>query len=147
MKCWSRRAARTLTAATVLVAAGCESDPTGPTLDDIVGSYSVVTLTTTTEAGTVDRVAEGASLGLQLNADGTVSGELFVPGGAEDGSDFTADMAGTWTLSGSIVRFEQDADSFVRDMDFEADGDRLTGEETFGDVTVRVVLEQGASTQ
>jgi hypothetical protein len=51
-----------------------------------------------------------------------------------------ADLAGTWTLSGSTVTFNQAADTFIRDVEFEASENRLTGEGTFGEETIRLVL-------
>jgi hypothetical protein len=54
--------------------------------------------------------------------------------------DFDADLAGTWTRSGSIVEFSHAADTFVRDMPFTMQGATLVGDRTFGDVRIRVTL-------
>ena len=53
---------------------------------------------------------------------------------------FYALMEGTWTLTGTTVHFSQIADTFVRDMDWIASENRLSGDKTFGAVRVRVVL-------
>ena len=76
---------------------------------------------------------------LNLATDGTTTGQLFVPGGDEDGGDLDADLTGTWTLSGSTVTFDQAADTFFPDVEFTAEQDRLTGEGDFGDESIRLV--------
>jgi hypothetical protein len=75
-----------------------------------------------------------------LAADGSTIGRLFVRGGAENEGDVDADLTGTWTLTGSTVTFEQTADTFIRDVEFTAGKNSLTGEETFIGTTVRLVL-------
>lgn len=74
------------------------------TVNEISGSYEASTFTLTQDGSTDDLLAQGGTL--TLNADGTTSGRLFVPDGNEDGSDFDADLAGTWTLNGSRVSFD-----------------------------------------
>jgi hypothetical protein len=121
--------------------AGCgDDDPFSPTVDNVSGSYSAETFTLTTDAGTVDLLALGAEVTVELAADGTTTGQLFVPGVGVNEEDFEADLAGTWTLTDSTVTFSQDADTFIRDVEFTASENRLTGEETFGEETVQLVL-------
>ncbi len=84
----------------------------------------------------------GAVVSIDLADDGTTTGEIFVAEGAEDGADLDEDLAGTWTLAGSIVTFEQGADTFIRDVEFTADEVVLIGEDTFDDVTIRLVLSK-----
>ncbi len=121
----------------VVVACG---DAQAPTVQDVAGTYEATTFTTEEAGTTTDRLAAGASITLTLGADGSTTGRLFVPGGAEDGSDFDADLTGTWTLSESTVELAHDADTFMRDMPFAVDGSRLVGEATFSGVMIRVVL-------
>ncbi len=129
----------------VLLTLGC-GDSTGsrdgddPTMSDVAGSYEATTLTVEEGGVTTDFLLAGASFEITLALDGTTSGRLFAPGGGEGGGDFDADLAGTWALNGTTVTFDHDADTFVRDMDFEYANDRLTGQETFNDVTISVVL-------
>lgn len=106
------------------------------------GAYGMYTLTTTENGQTIDRLAEGSSFTIELTADGRTTGRLFVPGGDEDGSDFDADLVGTWSLAGDVVEFAHEADTFLRDMVFQVEDARLSGDETFGDVRVRIVLEK-----
>ena len=120
------------------------SDSFKPTTENVVGDYSLQSLTTTDTSGTTDWVAAGSTLTISLDTNGTVTGNLFIPGAAEGGGDFIADMAGTWSLIGDVITFSQTADTFVRDMNFSAGKDRLSGDETFSFNTVptrvRIVL-------
>jgi hypothetical protein len=128
-----------------LVLGGCgDDDNFSPTIETVAGSYSAATFTVTTAEGTLDLLAQGSHVTLNLATDGTTTGQLFIPGGGEDGEDFDADLTGTWTLNGSTVTFDQAADTFFRDVEFAADRDRLTGEGDFGDESIRLVLTKVA---
>jgi hypothetical protein len=95
------------------------------------------------EAGVVtDWLARGASIDLTLYADGTAAGRLFVPGGGRAGSDFDEDLAGSWSLTGATLELDHAAETFLREMQLGVAGSRLTGAETFGGVTVGVVLSK-----
>jgi hypothetical protein len=115
-------------------------DSFSPTVETVAGSYTASTFTLTTSAGTTNLLTSGATVSVTLAADGSTTGHVFVPGGAEDGGDFDADLAGTWALTGSTVTFNQTADTFIRDVAFTTTWNRLTGEGTFGDVTLHLVL-------
>lgn len=73
----------------------------------------------------------GSTVAITLAADGTTSGQLFIPGGAEDRSDVDVDLVGTWALSGATVTLNQTGDTFIRDSEFAAARNRLTGEGSF----------------
>ena len=122
------------------IALACDGDPFAPTVSNVTGSYTATTFTTTSGGVTTDHLADGASFTITLRADGTTTGRLFIPGGDEGGGDLDADMAGTWTLTGSTVEFTQTADTFVRDMPFTASRNRLGGIATFSGTTIRVTL-------
>ena len=124
----------------VALAACGGDDRFSPTVETVVGSYTASTFTLTTSAGTTNLLTSGATVSVTLAADGSTTGRLFVPGGAEDGGDFDADLAGTWALAGSTVTFSQTADTFIRDVAFTATRNRLTAEGTFDEETVRLVL-------
>lgn len=89
---------------------------------------------------TTDYLAAGATARLELDADGTTTGRLFVPGGGENGGDFDADLAGTWTLQGDTVRLSHAADTFLRDMPLVVSRNSLAGDRTFSGIHVRIVL-------
>jgi len=113
------------------------SDAFKPTADNVSGIYQLQTFRTDSAGTTKDWVAGGASLDLILSPGGHVGGELTMP---VDTVVFYALLDGTWTLTGTTVHFSQSADTFVRDMDWIASENRLSGDKTFGAVRVRVVL-------
>jgi hypothetical protein len=133
----------------VTALAACGDDGVGPdeiTREDVTRGYSAVTFRTTTDGITTDQLAQGASLNIALQEDGTTTGGLLVPGGAVGGGDLDADLAGTFSFNDATdqVTFDHAADTFVRDMLFSAvradNAVQLEGEETFSETTVRVVL-------
>jgi hypothetical protein len=106
----------------------------------VTDNYGAIIFTTTEDGKTTDWLAEGAILEIELTANGKTTGHLFVPGADEDGSDFEADLTGTWTLSGDTIHFAHQADTFVRDTPFLVRGSELRGERTFGEARVKVTL-------
>jgi hypothetical protein len=116
------------------------SDSLAP--DTVAGNYTLHSLAVTTDTGgTVDWKSLGTTWTMSLAPNGTTTGQLFIPGAAEDGGDFTADMAGTWTAVGDTIEFHQTADTFVRDMPFVVrDDSLLTGDHDFGSVRIQVTL-------
>jgi hypothetical protein len=151
----NRSLLRLLALAMPLALAGCDDgvSPRVLSLDEVAGSYvatrpaggtlSLGALTFTIVQGGVTRdlLAEGSTIDLGLHADGTTSGRLFVKNADEEG-DLEADLTGTWSLDGNIVRLDHEADTFLRDMTLTVRVRELEGEETFAGVRVRVVLEQ-----
>ena len=117
---------------------GC-SDPLTP--ESIAGTYRASTFALSGGA-TEDVLAVGGSLTITFSAGGTTSGTLFVPAAsaASGGMDFTADMAGTFTLENDSITLTQAADSFVRDLAWIYDGGLINGTGTFSGVTITVVL-------
>ena len=118
------------------------SDSTAPTMVSVAGFYEATVFTVTEAGGTTDVLADGGAISLSLEADGTVAGRLFVPGGGEGGADFAADLAGTWTLNGTTVTLDHPADTFLRDMNFTVSGRQLAGQATFGEAAISVVFEK-----
>lgn len=111
-------------------------DATDPDLPDVPARYEATTFIGHADAGDVDVLAAGGSITLELDADGTTTGTMFVPGGDEDGSDYTADLTGTWTLNGDLVTLDHAADTFLRDVTFTYDDGRLVSESAFADVVL-----------
>lgn len=105
----------------------------------IPGEYRATILTATENGATTDYLKEGVSLNITLNEDGTTTGRLSVP---DDVEPIDASMAGRWTVRGDTVRFEQSADTFVRDVPFLARDGRLLGDRSFGGTRVRVLLSK-----
>jgi ABC-type Fe3+-hydroxamate transport system substrate-binding protein len=124
-----------------MLACGGGSDSFSPTTESVAGDYSASVFTLTSSVGTTDLLNLGATIAVSLAPGGTTTGRLFVPGGAEDGSDLDVDLAGTWTLTGTTVTFNG-ADTFIRDLDFTAGPTTLTGEGEFGGGVIRLVLKK-----
>ena len=121
-------------------------DPSAQAMAAVAGDYGAAgdfgTLSFTTDDGSesIDWLAAGATLELRLTADGKTTGRLFIPGLDEDGGDMDEDLTGTWTLASNVVHFDHGADTFIRDMPFRVEGNRLVGEASFDEVKVRVEL-------
>jgi hypothetical protein len=126
--------------ALVSAALACGGESFTPTTDTVVGSYTATTLTITSTTPPTDALALGLTLTLTLAPNGTTTGRLFLPGGGDNGVDLDEDLSGTWTLDGHSVRFNQGADTFIRDAVFIAGPNTLSTEGTFGDTSLRLVL-------
>mgnify|MGYP006173008693 CR=1 FL=1 len=87
--------------------------------------------------------ADGATIELVLAENGTTTGRLFIPAGVAGVPDFDENLAGTWAVVDGRVVLSHAADTFLRDMPLELEGDRLVGDQRFGGVRVRVVLQRG----
>ena len=106
------------------------------------GEFGTITFQADTADISRDMIAEGASLVLGLHPNGTTSGRLLIPVNVDGVPDFDADLTGTWSIEDGVVHLDHDADTVLRDMPFELDGDRLVGDEQFGGVRVRLELER-----
>jgi hypothetical protein len=109
-----------LLAFTTLTVAACDDDATGitpPTVQDVAGEYAagedMGSFSSTVDAETTDLLGAGATLTLVLEADGTTSGSIFVPGWGEDEADLEADLDGAWVLTDFVVTLDIVADSFL----------------------------------
>ncbi len=123
---------------------GCGDDgPTDPTVNSVAGSYVATTFSVHQGTGpAVNLLSRGASIDVTLTAAGNVSGQMIIPDTPEFGPGFTTDISGTFTVTGSILRFTQIADTFIRDFLWTIDGDTLTasgdaGSGTTAEVTLR----------
>jgi hypothetical protein len=103
---------------------GCGSDtPNQPS--SIAGAYTATVFRVTpTGQPTVDVLAQGGSLSVTIASDNTASGSLSLPASIT-GTPFTASMTGTVVQTSATVRFEQTADTFVRDLTFTVVGNTL----------------------
>ena len=110
----------------------CGSSTTAPSGNTAAGSYSPILWVTVGGSGQTSELQAGSTLMLNLNADGTTSGHLHLAAtGARPVSD--ADMAGTWTQTGTTIRISQSADTFVRNTSFEMSPDPVSGWDLAGD--------------
>ena len=124
---------------------GCGSDKmTSPPLS-LAGNYVATEWVTTGSSGQTNQLLGGSGLGLALQEDGTVTGDLHLAAsGGNPAVDY--DMAGTWTKSGNTLTFTQAADTFVRDMTFNIvpNGTRwsLTADQVIGSTRIQITIDQ-----
>lgn len=124
-----------------LLACGGDDGPVGPTVAEVAGTYTATTFTGTQGGTTTDLLAAGASVTATLAPDGTSTGRLFVPATVSGGlGTVDEDLGGTWQLNGTTVRFNQAADTFLRDLVLAVGVNRLQGEDVFAGVTLRITL-------
>jgi hypothetical protein len=119
---------------------GDDDDGFNPTVDDVAGSYTASVFTLTSGNGEFDLLAIGATVTATLNADGTTSGRLQVPGGVGGQDAIDEDLAGTWSLSGTTVTFSPSASSLISDVDFAVGPNTLTGEGIYMGAVLLLVL-------
>jgi hypothetical protein len=112
------------------------------------GTYVATEFTTTGSSGQTNQLIAGSTLSMILSANGSVAGHLHLA--ATNGNPASdADMAGTWTQTGSTVTFSQSADTFVRNMTFNvvASGNhwQLVGDQVFSGTEIKITLNQTAT--
>ncbi len=117
-----------------------DDDGFSPTVDDVAGSYTASAFTLTSGNGDFDLLALGATVTATLDADGTTSGRLQVPGGVGGAPAVDEDLAGTWSLSGTTVTFSPSASALLSDVDFAVGPNTLTGEGIYQGAVLRLVL-------
>lgn len=112
---------------------GCDSTEDEP---DVLGTYETESFMAVIDGETVNVLAQGGFVEMTLRADMTVDGRLFVPEpiSGDEGFDTDVDLEGTYSVSGSEVTFMQEEDTFVRDVTWRYENDRLSTE--FGEASI-----------
>jgi hypothetical protein len=125
----------------------CGGDSTAPN-NTLAGNYVATQFVTTGSSGQTNQLLAGSTLSLNLNASGTVTGHLHLAA-TNSNPVVDADMAGTWTQTGSTVTFAQAADTFVRNMTFAivANGSlwELIGDGGPAGTRIQITLSQQAT--
>jgi hypothetical protein len=107
---------------------------------DITGDY-VATYFHVTPTGkpTIDVLARGGSLTLQIASSKATSGTLIIP---QDvfGSAQNVSMTGLAQQAGHSVRFQQSADTFVRTVGWLAGGGTIATDVNDGSARIEVIL-------
>jgi hypothetical protein len=125
--------------ALLLLSAACGDSPTEAASP--IGTFAATRFTIVDNTGTHDLLPEGARLDLTLAAGGSVSGSLVIPDPGSSSGVATASMAGTWTLQGNILSFDQSADTFVRDTPFILkSSNRIEADQVFSGTRVMLTL-------
>jgi hypothetical protein len=122
-----------------------DDDLSSPSRAAVVGTYEATTFTVTQSDITADLLNLGATLSLTLADDGTATGHLFAPRFGPGGSDLDEDLTGTWTLSGNTATLSiPQTTTFLGDMTFQVQSNRLEGDETVNQTRIRLVLTRVA---
>jgi hypothetical protein len=117
-----------------------------PSRDAVVGTYRATTFTVTQSGITANLLNVGATLSLTLADDGSATGQLFGPLLGPGGTDINENLNGTWTLNGQSVQLRLPGATFISDMTFQVDDNRLVGDESFEDTRVQLVLTRVSQT-
>ena len=117
------RQSRPLFACLLLFTASC-AEPLGP--DDIAGNYEARVLVRNEGATSVDLLQLGVTLTLELRSDGTTRGSFRAAAiaGLED-TPFSYDLAGGYSVEGGVLRLNHQADTFMRDIEWEIAGRQI----------------------
>jgi len=112
-----RRLRRLALAPALLLAASCENSVSIEP-DVLAGNYTATSfLVTQTGQPTVNVLASGGSLTINIAADSSTTGTLSLPAGVLGGSGGTASMNGKITqLSNGDFQFQQTENTFVRQL-------------------------------
>jgi hypothetical protein len=122
----------------------CGDDLNTPSREAVVGTYRATTFTATQSGITANLLNLGATLSLTLADNGSATGHLFGPRLGLNGSDVDEDLNGTWTLSGRSVRLSIPGATFLSDMTFQVEDNRLVGDQSFGDTRLQLVLTRAS---
>jgi hypothetical protein len=111
----------------------------------LVGTWLASTfLVTPAGQGQKNVLTAGGTLGVnivQVDSIFITTGTVILPSSVTGGAAFTASLAGTASESGSTVRFATTADSFVRDLVFTLDENRLEAvNQGVGGATYEIIL-------
>jgi len=121
--------------AALVGAGGCGDGSVGP--EEVAGRYSATTFAVQINGATTELLSRGASVDLELRADGTTAGRIILP--AVSGVQLTPvdhDLAGTYTVGSNVVRLSQTADtSYLDGVFFTADPPELRSFITIADAT------------
>jgi hypothetical protein len=138
-----RSSVRTLCSALVAVSAlaACGEDRAIDP-NSIAGVYSATTFRATpTGAAEIDVLAQGGSLIITIGGGNATTGALTLPATVTGTTTTQTSMAGTAVRTGNGIRFDQTADTFVRDLNWTLANNALSvTNQTVGGVTYTIVM-------
>ena len=127
-----------------LLALGCSgSDPVSPERR-LAGRYEAIIWTISSVNGTIDMLAEGSHLWIELKADGTTDGEFFTPeGAAPQPQERRVSMEGAWSVTGEdVVTFVMEGDTYVQLVEWQFGADKLENVFSVGGYTTTTILRR-----
>lgn len=128
------------------ILAACGGDNPVTPVGTIGGLYQASEFVTTGSGGQTNQLLAGSTVTINLLPNGATTGHLHLAATASNPA-FDADLAGTWAQSGNTVTFEQDADTFIRNMTFTvvptASSWQLVADQVFAGTRIQLTLSQG----
>lgn len=133
----------------LLATAACEEEiiQVQATQEAVAGNYraSEFSATDTTTNERTNLLLVGSNVALTLSANGTTSGQVTVPANValQLGLGSTGSFTGSFTIEDGKVRIQPSGGaSFLSDMRFDVQGDRLVATSIEGSTRLRLVLER-----
>lgn len=129
--------------------AACSEDNTNePEInlgDNVFGKYSTTTFTLTKDNDQpIDMFELGSYVNIELHSDNTCTGVFFVPdtmGLSPDGEQ-SYDLQGTFSVENDTLKFNQNADTFIRNIKWKATNLSLIGKYETSSVKVELTLSK-----
>jgi hypothetical protein len=122
-----------------LVFACRNTDPVGPGIQAVTGSYHATTFITVRDGQSFDHIANGSTINIVLTPQGTTTGAMHIASGSGYiGSD--VNLGGTWQLDRWFVTFEHPAETFLSEIVFTYNAGYLAGDHTITGTQFLVVL-------
>lgn len=108
--------------------------------DELIRTY-LASRVVATGADAADFLAEGGGLSLTLSLGRMTNGTFVVPATVSaSGQEETFDLTGTYTFEDTVVRFDQVADTLIRDVDWTYVENILRATGSFDGTTIEAVL-------
>lgn len=123
--------------AALAIGTGCDSTDPNPLAGTFVATSFVAT---ETGEAPMDILALGGELTISIAQNNSTTGILTIPGDLTGGSDLSFSMNGTATRTGNTVTFDQEEDTFVRDLDWTFSGNTLNASQSFVGVSLAITL-------
>jgi len=132
----------------LLILLGCtdnSNEPVTPslTVDMVKGNYSTIVFNLTENTTLTDILAAGGFININLLSDRTTTGQFFIPKVISgDSSDTNLNLEGTFSIINDSVEFQQNADTFIRDIKWAFKENKLTGKFVSSSTIIFVQLQK-----
>lgn len=134
--------------AVITILLGCADNSTEPvtpklTVDMVKGNYSTIAFNLTENGTSTDILAEGGHININLLIDRTTTGQFFIPKTISgDSLDINLSLEGTFVIVNDSVAFQHNADTFIRDIKWAFQENKLTGRFSSSSANIFVQLQK-----
>jgi len=114
-------------------------------MEEILGKYSTTTFLFTLENDApLDILSVGGYINIELNEDKSTDGLFYLPDtlGLTEGGEARIELVGLFDMVDNIVTFDQDADTFIRNVEWVYSDSKISGKYSKTDVVIEVVLSK-----